>query len=144
VTLYERALDALPAAPDLHRALADPTILPVIDATALRFGYTVHPDRLRLPGGQQARSMSSVDEQAGDRILKLHHSIDVRVEDGDPHGVLPGLYFLLATEYAQAGQWERPRPSSTRPSRRRRRSTRNAPAAICAGASRMPLAEEKR
>lgn len=43
VTLYERAQDALPVAPDFHRALADPTILPIVDAAALRFGYTVHP-----------------------------------------------------------------------------------------------------
>ncbi len=45
-----------------------------------------------------------MDRQAGDRILKLHHSIEVRQGDGDPHGVLPGLYFLLAAEYAEAGQ----------------------------------------
>ena len=38
---YERATAFLPAAPDFHRALSDPAILPRLDAAALRFGYVL-------------------------------------------------------------------------------------------------------
>lgn len=39
VALYERAAGALPAAPAFHRALADPALLPRLNAAATRLGY---------------------------------------------------------------------------------------------------------
>lgn len=39
VALYERAKRAMPAAPVFHRALADPALLPRLNAAATRLGY---------------------------------------------------------------------------------------------------------
>jgi len=39
--LYERSADAMPRAPELHRALADPALASLLDAAAIRFGYAV-------------------------------------------------------------------------------------------------------
>lgn len=44
VTLYERALNALPSAPSLHRALKDPALDSIVAGTAVKYRYTVHPD----------------------------------------------------------------------------------------------------
>ncbi len=41
VALYERALDALPARPVFHRALADPALSVAVIRAARRFGYAV-------------------------------------------------------------------------------------------------------
>jgi hypothetical protein len=43
VALYERAQNALPARPALHRAIADPALDPLVAAAALRFDYLVVP-----------------------------------------------------------------------------------------------------
>jgi hypothetical protein len=39
IALYERAQTAIPAAPALHRALADPTLGIVLENAALALGY---------------------------------------------------------------------------------------------------------
>lgn len=43
VALYERATSALPKAPDLNRALADPPLAPYLPVVATTLGYRLWP-----------------------------------------------------------------------------------------------------